>query len=140
MNMVIPDEGKLKWIDWMLPDDGTNQEDFEVSLYTNNYTPVAGSTLSDFNEATFTGYAAVPLLRSDFLAPYLVANVAFTDSAIIPAFACTAGSPQTCYGWYMICTSTNKVVAAQRFNTARVMGPGATEDLDPFSIGLQTLH
>lgn len=140
MNMVIPNEGKLAFLNVMLPDDGTDQEDFYVRLYKNNYTPVNGSTGADFTEADFTGYSQVAIARSDFTDPYISSNVAFTDSAVIPVYTCTGGSAQTVYGWYMVGQTTGTVYAAQKFDAARSMASGAEEHLDPFSIGLQTLH
>jgi hypothetical protein len=56
MAMKIPDIGlfnllQLFFVAGTLP--------IRVHLYSNNFTPVAGSVLSDFTEATFTGYSVV---------------------------------------------------------------------------------
>lgn len=140
MNMVIPDQGKLLWLNWMLPSDGSDQENFSVRLFQNNITPDADSVLGDFTIATFTGYASVPVDRSDFGGTFISAHVAYSDSAVVPTYTCTGGSAQTVYGWYMVATISNVVVAAQRFDSPRSMAPGATEALDPFTMALQTLH
>ncbi len=138
MNMVIPNEGKQVWLDWCVRDDGTGLEEYVVDLYMNDYTPVDGSTAANFTTAAFTGYAQVSIARTDWGAPAIVANVAEIDSAVVPTFTCTAGPGATCYGWYMRSNINGKVLAAQRFDAARVMTAGSVELLDPFKIKLKT--
>lgn len=139
MNMVIPNEGKQLWLEWALPGDGTSFEDFEINLFSNDYTPVDGSTDSDFTAATFGGYAQVDAERADFGAPSISSNVAYSLLSFVPTFTQTSGSPQTVYGWWMRGATSGIVLAAQRFDTARVMAIGATETLDPFRIGLKSI-
>lgn len=139
MNMVIPNEGKTKWLDAAVLLSGGSDTVFNVKLYQNNYTPVDGSTAADFTEATFTGYTAVALTRSTFGAAAITSNVAYSTYPTPPAFNCTGGSSQTIYGWYMVGATSGKVYAAQKFDTARTLSPGASETLDPFKIALETL-
>lgn len=137
-NMVIPNEGKLKWLDWAVRDTGPGLEGLSIDLYTNDYTPVDGSSSANFTLATFTGYAQELLARTDFGAPSIVADVAEIVSAVVPTFTCTGGASQTCYGWVAHSTTSGKVMAAQRFDAARVMSAGSVELLDPFKIKLKT--
>lgn len=138
MNMVIPNAGKQKWLAWALADDGTTLEEFTVELYQNDYTPVDGSLLANFTPADFTGYAAVFLARSGFSAPVIVANVAESTHVTVPEYECTGGSPQTVYGWVMYGSTSNVAVAAQRFDSPRVMASGSVERLDPFKLKLKS--
>lgn len=90
----------------------------KVHLYTNNYTPIGSTTITDFTEATFTGYAAqnVPAL-----------GVVFTNDSGQAEFDCTATStwtatdavtPNTIYGYYVVDSTTGTIVRwAERFDT-----------------------
>lgn len=138
MLMVIPDEGKLKWLYWALDTDGSDLEDFVLDLYQNNYTPDDASTASSFTVSSFGGYAQVSLLRSAFGAPAITSHVAYSGVSTPPAFSCTSGGSQTAYGWYLRGATSDKVLAAAAFDVPRVMSPGATETLDPFRLGLKT--
>jgi hypothetical protein len=123
-----------------LTGDGSTVEDFTCHLFSNNYTVVDATTLADFTQATFTGYSSVAVARADFSAPAITSNVAYANTSAPPTFTCTGGSAQLVYGWYLVGDSSGKVYAAQNFAAARNMATGATEQLDPFKFGLQTLH
>jgi len=138
VNMVIPNEGKPLLLGWLFRDDGTGLEDFILDLYSNDYTPVDGSTGASFTAATFGGYAQLDILRSEFDAPAVVANVAEIVRTPPPAWTQTSGADQIVYGWYLRGVDSGEVVAAQRFDTPRTMSVGATETLDPFKIKLKT--
>lgn len=140
MNMVIPDDGKLKIADWAFANDGSSLPDMTLHLYQNNYTPDNASVLASFTESTFTGYAEVPILRAEFTTITLVSHVAYAIRSSAPQFTCSAGGPQTAYGWYLTSDDDDTVIAAQKFDTVRSMAAGAVESIDPFQIGLQTLH
>lgn len=139
-NMVIPDAGKLLLAEWMLKTESASFGALGLALFTNNYTPVDGSIFSSFTPASFTGSSAITVARSDWDAPSLTGHVAYIGVTPPPSWTCTAGGPQTCYGWFLYDITTSTVIAAQRFATARVMDVGAVEALDPFQIGLQTFH
>jgi hypothetical protein len=137
-NMVIPNQGKIKLLDWAIHDAGAAQENFWLALYSNNYTPDDNTTLSNFTEATFLGYQLLAVLRSQMTATALLANVAYQWRVPTPVYNCTGGAAQTIYGWYLVSQQTNQVIAAQRFDVPRVMSPGATESLDPFRFALKS--
>jgi len=77
-----------------------NTADSYVHLFKNNFTPDPSSILTDFTEATFTGYAAVQV-NSKFATPYKVIDGEYQTDSTPFTFTCTGGSPQTCYGWYL---------------------------------------
>lgn len=139
MNMVIPNSGKLKLNYWMLKSDGSDLTDFELRLYSNNFTPVDGSTTVDFTEATFPGYAPLTIDRADFDGPAIIDDVAYVTALPTPEWTCSGGGGQLIYGWYLVTLDDDTLIAAQKFDTPRNMTSGATEKLDPYSIGLKTL-
>lgn len=127
---VVPDEGKIEWLARALLGSGLNIDDYVFKLYQNNYTPVDGSTASDFTIATFTGYANVTVAHGTFPTPTITSHVAI--SAVTPInFTCTGGSSQTCYGVVVIGSVSGKVLLAALFDTPRVMTTGATETITP---------
>lgn len=138
MLMVIPNEGKLLWLYWAIGTDGSDLEDFVVDMFSNNETVDDASTGADFTIATFTGYAQVAVARADFGSPSIVSNIANINDPTFPEFTCTGGSPQTCYGWLMRGATSGTIVAGANFDTPRVMAPGATEQLDPFTYKFKT--
>jgi hypothetical protein len=134
--MVIPNDGKNNWL--LMAVEGGAQEDFEVRLYTNDYTPVDGSIITDFTAATFAGSGAVTITPADWDAPAVVANVAQIDATTPPTWTHGGGAAQLCYGWYMVGVTSSAVYAAQRFDAARNMTAGSVESLDPFRLKLKS--
>lgn len=125
---VIPDEGKIILLGRALQTTGAvAAEDYVCDLYQNNYTPVNGSTGSNFTVATFTGYSQVAMPRTDFPAPTGSGGVVNTTNSVPGAFTCTGGSPQTIYGCYVRGATSGKVVWASIFDATRSMATGATE-------------
>jgi hypothetical protein len=138
-NMVIPNVGKLLWLEWALTGDGTTYEAVVVELYQSDTTPDADSVVTDFDVCDFTGYDIVVFARADFTTPAVVDDIAQTTGAPPPEYTCTGGSPQDAYGWIMYGQESETLLAAQRFDTVRSMAPGATEKLDPFTISLDQI-
>ena len=125
---VIPSEGCIVNLGRALQTTGADAaENFTLDLYTNNYTPIASSTLSNFTLATFTGYAAVAITHSSFPYPTLTGGIVSTTSSTAGTFSCTGGSPQTVYGCVLHGVTTGKVIAASIFDATRTMSNGATE-------------
>jgi len=73
-----------------------------LSLFQNNITPTPMTALTDFTEASFTGYA-----RKTGITAFVTFNDAPSGNQVITGtvlqlFAATAGvTPQTTYGWYL---------------------------------------
>jgi len=137
-NMVIPNEGKIKWLQWALFSNGADFEDYTLELYQNDVFPGDASTKASFTAATFPGYVAVPVPRADFADAVIVANVAFSTCTFVPTFTCTGGTGQGVFGWFFYGATSNKCLAAQRFDFTRNMTPGVSELINPFQFGLKT--
>ena len=138
MNMVIPDTGKTYLLNNAVNPLASDGENWVVELYQNDYTPVDGSVKASFTAATFTGYAAVDLVAADWGAASITSAIAYATYPTPPDYLCTGGATQTVYGWFMYGSTTNTLIAAQRFDTPRVMSSGAEEKLDPFRIAAKT--
>jgi hypothetical protein len=83
-----------------------------LRLFQNDYTPVDGSVIGNFTEATFDGYASQSL--SDFAAAYLNAsNKAEVDASLYIFLMTGAVTPNTIYGYYVTIGGT-QVVYAER--------------------------
>lgn len=139
MNMVIPDEGKLKWLKWAVTSAAVETDSYQVDLFKNDYMPVAASTRASFVACDFAGYEEQRVYREDGSDPVIVVDAAETTFATPPTYTCTGGVPQTAYGWVMIDNESEIVLAAQRFDVPRLMAPGAVLTLDPFTLKLRTL-
>lgn len=134
---VIPSEGSVVSLGRALQTTGAAAaEDFTLDLYSNNYTPILASTLSNFTLATFTGYASVSIVNTTFPAPTTTSGVTSTTSTTPGAFTCTGGSAQTIYGCVLSGATTGKVIAAALFDNSRSMSNGATETV---TVALQGL-
>lgn len=137
MNMVIPNQGKVIWADMAFREDGPF-ENWILALYVNDYTPVDGSVYASFTKATFFGYADVEIARGDMDSAGLVGNVAVSVLPTVPTYECTGGSAQTAYGWFLYGEGSLICLAAQRFDTPRVMAANTIEKIDPFTLSLKT--
>jgi len=133
MNMVIPNEGKVKILDELFRLTGA-RESFVLDLFKNNETVDDDSTGADFTIADFGGYAQVAIARGDFDAAVEVSNEGSITKTTVPTFSCTSGAAQTVYGWILRGASSGIIYAGQNFDSPRVMAPGAVEALDPFTI------
>jgi hypothetical protein len=138
MLMVIPDLGKVKWLTWALFSNGADFENYILRLYQNNVVPTDASVTATFTEATFPGYAAVPVPRADFNDPVIIADVAISTCTFVPTYTCTGGAGQLVYGWFFVGATSNVCLAAQRFDFARNMTAGTSELINPFQFALKS--
>jgi len=136
MLMVIPNDGKTYFLQKALI--GGSAEDWEVQLYSNNYTPLDTSVPGDFTAATFTGSGVYTVAVGDWSAPVIVADVAEMTATPPPEWTHGGGAAQTVYGWFAVGATSGDMKAAQRFDAARNMNSGSVESLDPFTVKLKT--
>jgi hypothetical protein len=110
-------EGELELLDKMLKDPLTTDEDYSLRLFKNDYTPVQGSTGSDFTVADFTSYTNKTLTRSGWGSATTVSNKASATYGTVQTW--TAGSSQTIYGYYIVAATSGKVLWAERFSASK---------------------
>ena len=122
--IVIPDEGAIELLTKTLLAALDVDETYSLRLYRNDYTPVAGSTLAAFTEATFPGYFRQDLPRADWGVPVIEAGRAVsTYGGPEVSWTATSGA-QDIFGYYVVAPATAKVAWAERFTDPREMTAG----------------
>jgi len=111
MALVVPDEGEVALLDMLV--NGDTLANAELRLYENNLTPDEDTVYGDFNEATFTGYAAqTPTFGSASIVSH---KGSISDTATRDFVCSTAGTPDVIYGYYVVDAVNNLVLWAERF-------------------------
>jgi len=136
--MVIPNEGKIWFLNNALKLRPGAATDYRVSLFKNNETVTDDSTIGDFTPADFDGYADVTFDSTQWDDALEALNLGISVLSIDPTFDCTDSTPQTVYGWVMIDDGTGELICGQNFDTPRIMVNGARETLTPFRIECKT--
>jgi len=108
------------------------ESNWSVHLYKNDYTPVPGSSLSDYDEADFDGYSAQALNPSDWPDPSVTDHVAIASYPDPMVFTADAGawSPQLVYG-YWIEDADSEYLWGERFDNPREIHPSDILELVP---------
>lgn len=117
MPLVALNEGKPLLLSLLFKDAAVPALPWYLILYSNNYVPLATSTLANFTQASFTGYSPVELTRATWQAPVMVGNKALIQYDTTPqTWTATAGF-QTIYGYVIFQGVTNTGIIAERFAT-----------------------
>lgn len=116
MALVVPNVGETVLLDFMLKQN-SSFPDYVLKLYSNNYSPSATTVLSDFTEATFSGYTGYTFTRSSWDA---ATSVGGQGSSSRTAVSWTTGSAETIYGYYVV-TDTGSLLWAELFNTSKAL-------------------
>lgn len=124
MALVVPDQGEVEKLSRMLNKSATG--DVVLRLYTNNYTPIEGSVVGDFTDATAAGYAAKTLTGSSWTIS-TVGNVS-TAAYAEQTFTFTAG--ETCYGYFVTNAADDKVLWAELFTDGPYVIPAGGGDIN----------
>lgn len=127
MNLVFPDQGLQYWMQQMLA------TGIDLHLFVNNVTITQSTLLSALTEATWTGYAVVPLAFGSWT--FSVAGHTGIAIAGPQSFSNSSGSAQTAYGWYLTDSGSSMLLAGGQFDGAPVSIPdGGTQIVIP-SVG-----
>ena len=102
-------------------------ENLVLKLYTNNYTPIATSTESDFTVASGGGYSSVTLTGASWTvstngsgqAEAVYAQQTFTFTGALSGSA-------TIYGWVLVQSSSGYLIAAEK--SANTFTPASNGD------------
>jgi hypothetical protein len=117
---VLVDQGETVMLEALI--NKTAPQTLVLKLFKNNVTPSETTIETDLTEADFTGYASASLTPGSWTtsgtAPTQVAypEQTFTSSANQTA--------QNIYGYYLVQTTSGKLVAAERFSN----GPYAIQN------------
>jgi len=90
-----------------------------LHLYQNDINPDANSVVGSFTEATFTGYAAIPLTMS--AVALNDSNIPVSQSNLCHFQPSGTAVTNTIYGLYITDEPGTTLLVAQRFNTPQVM-------------------
>lgn len=134
MAIIIPNAAEILWLKAVI--NHTAPQNLVLKLFTNNYTPVAGSTEADFTEASGGGYASKSLTGSSWTvttngsgeAEATYASQTFTFTGALSGSA-------TVYGWFLVQTSSGSLMAAERFSSTYT--PAVANDAIAFVPTLQ---
>jgi len=105
----------------MLKDALSTDEDFILHLFKNNYTPVDGTTSTDFTEADFTNYTVRTLTRANWNAAVTVSGKAESSYGSSPLSWTCGATGNTVYGYWVQGATSADVCWAERFGTSRVL-------------------
>jgi hypothetical protein len=132
MALVVPNEGELELLKKLLIN-ATDSENYLVRLYKNDPTLGNGTVLADFTQTTFTSYAEKTMVRgvagNCWATPSTVSDKA-QSSGTVQSWTCGA-TGDTIVGYYVVGSSSNKVLWAEKFSTARVLASGDILNLTP---------
>ncbi len=115
----------------MLKDALSVGENFILNLYKNLYSPASGSILSDFTVADFTDYAAMTLARTTWSAAETVAGKASSTYGATPLSWTCGATGNTVHGYYVTGATSNTVLWAEQFASARVLASADVLNLTP---------
>jgi len=88
----------------------TATETLKLKLYSNNVTPGALTTLTDFTEVTGGGYVEKSLSASNWT---VTGNTATTT----PQLFTFTGNVGQIYGYYLVGATSNELIASERFTS-----------------------
>ena len=112
MTLVQPNVGEQVMLEAMV--NKTPPQDLDLALYTNDYTPVEGSTAANFTEASGSGYARKQLVAASWV--YTAGDPGkITYPEQIFSFSGALGNV---YGYYVVQRTSGIVVWGERFSDA----------------------
>jgi hypothetical protein len=132
MALLISDEGVLELLDKCLKDALSVNENYSLRLFKVNKTPDHLDIAADYTaiEANFTGYAAKTLTRAGWGAATIVSNAASTTYGTVQSWT-AASTGNIIYGYFVLGSTSGKLLWCEKFGTPRSMGVGDVLDLTP---------
>lgn len=131
MPLTVPSIGELELLDRLLKDTLSQNEDYLLKLYQNNYSPDANSASGSFTAATFTNYAARTLTRAGWNSAVMNSGKAESSYSTAPLSWTCGASGNTLYGYWVEGSMSGKALWAEKFTTARVLASGDVLNLTP---------
>ena len=110
----------------------STNENYLLKLYNSNITPLNNTSSGTFagHTATFTNYAPVTLTRSNWASAVQSGNAASSTYNTQQSFTCGA-TGDTVYGYWVEGATSNVVLWAELFGTARTLANGDILNLTP---------
>jgi len=114
MALKIPTVAQLTLLDLLRT--SLNSSSLVVRLFKNNYTPVAGSVLSDFTTADFSGYS--PSALGTLAAATTVSGKASTTAGTANTWTKSGATGNDIYGYYITNGANTVLYWAERGGSA----------------------
>lgn len=105
------------------------QESYDMLLYTNNYSVVEATVLTDLTEAGPAGYARQTL--NTFAAPTGPVGGVWTTLSAYLTFTNSSGVDVTVYGWAYVGHSSGVLYGGDKFPVALTLAAGSTLTFSP---------
>lgn len=138
MNMLIPDEGRLRALDAIFRAFFLD-ESFGLGLFTAPIAVGQLSTLTDFTFPTFQGGSPITFPRGDWLPPVIANGRGVITLSFDPSWTMLGGVPETVYGWVLWGIDSAQLYAGANFDIPRDFVIGASLTLSPFKIDSQAI-
>lgn len=146
MALMVPREGDVQLLTDLLG--GGTLEDWKLRLFNSNITPAETDTATTYtaHETSFTGYSAKTLTRSVGSSTWntpvsqapsgspawssrtQVGHSQYGSAA--QQWTCT-GTGDTIYGYFVTGNTSNKLIFAEAFSSARTLASGDTLSITP---------
>lgn len=113
MAIVIPNVGEVAMLTTLVA------VTHRYRLFQNNYTPVEGSVVGDFTEATYSGYGGSK--EPTYGTPCTVSGTSFVTGGSMFFQHDGGGTSNTIYGYYVTKTDDTTLLFAERFTSSKSM-------------------
>lgn len=124
MAIIVPNEGIVQWLKYMLRIEPIGTMNMVLRLYQNDYNPGPETTLSDLTECDFTNYVPIELTNGEWGEIELVANRASSTWGASPIIWTCGIVGNTVYGLYLTDLNSDALLGVERFPTAFVLSDG----------------
>jgi hypothetical protein len=111
---LVPNVGEAKMLEIILG--LTPPQNLVLHLFKNNITPASTMVLSDYTEATFTGYAAVTLSSANWTVTAGGPTTVEYTSGV--SFTCSGTTSESVYGFYLTDALSSALMWSERFDDA----------------------
>ena len=131
MPLLVPDSGEVELLKAVLYP--TSGENWTLKLYSSNTTPAESDTAGTYTEATFTGYTAKTITRTQSGSTWAVPTTSggTTSSTYGTAQSWSPTSSQTVYGYFVVGATSTTLLFAELFSSAKNLVNGDTLTVTP---------
>ncbi len=123
MDLIFPDNGGVYWLQYGV------SNGVKYHLRTNSFVIGLTDTISDYDECSLPGYAAITVTAGDFTLTGVTEHLATVQAAPI-SFTCTSESV-TVYGYYITDTSDTYLLGSATFDTSQTLSEGSPIYVNP---------
>jgi len=131
MALLVPNIGEIELLDRLLKGGSSVHDgDYTLHLFKNSYVPQDSSSLSNFTEADFDGYADKALAQASWESVSLNTNDKAESSYSQQSWTCGA-SGNTIYGYYITGNTSGELLWAEKFGSSKALTNGDILNLIP---------